>query len=146
MRLVIQRVKKASVTVNQETIGAIEQGMLILLGVGKADNESVVDQLVKKVVELRIFDDANGKMNLSALDVNAAFLVVSQFTLLGSCDKGRRPSFDDAADPVLAEKLYEYFVQALKKHPNTVATGRFRAMMEVSLVNDGPVTFVMDNA
>lgn len=145
MRLVIQRVKKASVTVSNETVGAIEKGILILLGVAKGDTEVHADHLVKKVIELRIFDDDQGKMNLSALDIDASFLVVSQFTLLGNCDKGRRPSFDDAADPTTAEKLYEYFVESLKKHPIHVATGRFRAMMEVALVNDGPVTFVIES-
>lgn len=145
MRLVIQRVKKASVTVGQETVGAIDQGMLILLGIAKGDTFANAGALVNKVVELRIFDDADGKMNLSAQDVNASFLVVSQFTLLGSCQKGRRPSFDGAADPLTGEQLYDYFINELKKHPFRVATGRFRAMMDVSLINDGPVTFIIDH-
>lgn len=145
MRLLIQRVKKASVRVDQETIGEIDQGLLIFLAVAKEDDVSDVDFLVKKVVELRIFEDDRGKMNLCALDVNASMLVVSQFTLLGDCHQGRRPSFDAAADPIKAQALYEYFILELKKHPLTVATGRFRAMMEVDLVNDGPVTFMMDS-
>ena len=145
MRLVLQRVKKASVAVGQEITGAIDRGLLIFLGVAKNDTIADADALVQKVVELRVFDDTQGKMNLSAADVKAAFLVVSQFTLLGNCHKGRRPSFDDAADPLTAEKLYDHFVQELKKHPFPVATGRFRAMMEVSLINDGPVTLMIDS-
>ncbi len=145
MRLVLQRVKKASVVVGQEITGAIDRGLLIFLGVAKDDTVLDADALVQKVVELRVFDDAQGKMNLSAADVKASFLVVSQFTLLGNCQKGRRPSFDDAADPLTAEKLYDHFVQGLKKHPFSVATGRFRAMMEVSLINDGPVTLMIDS-
>ncbi len=145
MRVVVQRVLQAKVDVDCQTVGQIGKGLLIFLGVAKADTEQDADYLVQKVTELRIFEDAEGKMNLSAAQVNAAFLVVSQFTLLGNCDKGRRPSFDAAADPAKGEALYNYFVDQLKKSNMDVATGRFRAMMEVSLVNDGPVTFVIDS-
>ena len=145
MRVVVQRVLQAKVDVDGQTVGQIGKGLLIFLGVAKADTEQDADYLVQKVTELRIFEDAEGKMNLSAAQVNAAFLVVSQFTLLGNCDKGRRPSFDAAADPAKGEALYNYFVDQLKKSNMDVATGRFRAMMEVSLVNDGPVTFVIDS-
>jgi D-tyrosyl-tRNA(Tyr) deacylase len=145
MRLVIQRVKKAAVTVAGEVVGQIGGGMLVFLGVAQADTLADADVLVQKIIELRIFDDHAGKMNLSAPQVGAGFLVVSQFTLLGNCSKGRRPSFDDAADPAKAQELYNHFVDQLKKQNGTVATGRFRAMMDVELVNDGPVTFVIDS-
>ena len=145
MRLVIQRVKEAKVTVAGEVVGQIGKGMLILLGVAKTDTIQSVDHLVQKVIELRIFEDANGKMNLAAIDVEAGFLVVSQFTLLGNCDKGRRPSFDDAALPAKAQELYDYFVGQLRQQQVQVATGRFRAMMDVYLINDGPVTFVIES-
>ena len=143
--MVIQRVKSAQVSVAGEVVGKIGQGMLIFLGVAKTDGQPDADFLVKKIVELRIFEDQEGKMNLAASEAGGAFLVVSQFTLLGNCDKGRRPSFDDAADPAKGEELYDYFVSRLKVHNVPVATGRFRAMMEVALVNDGPVTFIIDS-
>jgi D-tyrosyl-tRNA(Tyr) deacylase len=145
MRIVIQRVKEASVSVEKTVVGQIGRGMLILLGVGKADEASDVDRLVEKISELRMFEDPAGKMNLSAREINGGFLVVSQFTLYGNCDKGRRPSFDDAADPVKAEELYNQFVEKLRAKNFQVETGRFRAMMEVALVNEGPVTFVIDS-
>ncbi len=145
MRLVIQRVKNAQVTVEGVVVGKIQAGVLVFLGVAKGDTAQSADHLVKKLVELRVFEDSDGKMNLSAVEAGAQFLVVSQFTLLGHCDKGRRPSFDDAADPAKGEELYNHFVKELKKYNMTVETGRFRAMMEVSLVNDGPVTFVLDS-
>jgi D-aminoacyl-tRNA deacylase len=145
MRLVIQRVKSAQVTVAGEVVGQIGAGLLVFLGVAKGDSQEDADYLVKKIVELRLFEDPNGKMNLAAAQVNAAFLIVSQFTLLGNCDKGRRPSFDEAADPANGEELYNYFVAHLKKSNLDVATGRFRAMMDVSLINDGPVTFILDS-
>lgn len=145
MRIVLQRVSEASVSVERKTVGRIAAGMLVLLGVGKSDEEADADRLVEKISELRIFEDSQGKMNLSALDVKAEFLIVSQFTLYGDCRKGRRPSFDAAADPVKGEALYEFFVDKLRKKNFKVETGRFRAMMDVSLVNDGPVTFVIDS-
>ena len=118
--------------------------MLVLLGVSKKDTAQDADYLVDKISQLRMFEDGQGKMNLSANDVKGEFLVVSQFTLCGNCDKGRRPSFDDAAPAEKAEELYEYFVEQLRKKDFKVETGVFAAMMEVSLVNDGPVTFIIE--
>lgn len=146
MRLVLQRVKQASVSVAGEVIGQIGSGLLVFVGVAAEDTPADADLLVKKIVELRIFEDDAGKMNLAAPDVGAAFLVVSQFTLLGDCRKGRRPSFDAAADPAKGEKLYNYFVERLKARQVPVQTGRFRAMMDVALINDGPVTFILDSS
>ncbi len=145
MRLIIQRVKRADVTVEGQVIGSIGAGLLVFLGVAKNDLPAAADFLVRKIVELRIFEDAEGKMNVSSQEAGAEFLVVSQFTLYGKCDKGRRPSFDEAADPVKGEELYDYFVAQLKAQGVKVETGRFRAMMDVSLVNDGPVTFILDS-
>jgi D-tyrosyl-tRNA(Tyr) deacylase len=145
MRLVIQRVKEAKVEVGSAIVGQIGRGMLIFLGVGRDDTHQDADDLVNKILQLRIFEDENGKMNLSALAAQAQFLVVSQFTLYGDCDKGRRPSFDQAAEPQKGEELYEYFLRQLRAHHAKVATGRFRAMMDVSLINDGPVTFVLES-
>jgi D-tyrosyl-tRNA(Tyr) deacylase len=145
MRVVIQRVKEAQVKVEGKSVGQIAQGLLVFLGVARGDNTLAADHLVKKITELRIFEDAQGKMNVSAMEAKAEFLVVSQFTLYGNCDKGRRPSFDEAADPKLGEELYEYFVAQLKATGVKVETGKFRAMMDVSLINDGPVTFIIDS-
>jgi D-tyrosyl-tRNA(Tyr) deacylase len=133
------------VKVDGQSVGRIAQGMLVFLGVARDDTKPSADHLVKKITELRIFEDLQGKMNVPALQAGAEFLVVSQFTLYGNCDRGRRPSFDEAADPVLGEELYNYFVTKLKETKSKVETGQFRAMMEVSLVNDGPVTFVIDS-
>ena len=145
MKLVIQRVKEASVTVDSRETGRIGKGALIFLGVGKEDTDEDMDYLIRKVSQLRMFEDDQGKMNLSAVEVKAEFLVVSQFTLIGDCSKGRRPSFDKAAGPDLAEKLYERFVAKLRDHDFKVETGEFQAMMDVALVNDGPVTFVLES-
>jgi len=145
MRVVIQRVKEAEVKVAGEIKGCIAEGLLIFLGVAKDDNSASADYLLKKITELRIFEDAQGKMNVSPQDAGAQYLVVSQFTLYGNCDKGRRPSFDEAADPVKGEELYNYFVTQLKLTKFVVETGQFRADMEVSLINDGPVTFIIDS-
>lgn len=145
MKVVIQRVKKAQVEVQNELVGQIAKGLLILLGVEQDDDTSDIDFLVTKIINLRIFDDPDGKMNLSSKELQTQFLVVSQFTLLGDCRRGRRPSFDRAADPQKGEKLYTEFVQKLKNEGFHVETGRFRAMMDVSLTNDGPVTFVIDS-
>jgi len=145
MRAVIQRVKEANVKVDGKVVGAIGSGMLILLGVAKDDTAKDLEFLVGKVAQLRIFEDPQGKMNLSAAETPAEFLVVSQFTLLGDCNKGRRPSFDKAAEPKMAEDFYNKFVEKLRAQNFKVATGVFRAMMDVSLVNDGPVTFVVDS-
>ncbi len=144
MRCVLQRVKQAQVRAEGQVVGSIGGGLLVFLGIAREDTLVQADELAKKIIELRIFEDKAGKMNLSALQVGSEILVVSQFTLYGNCDKGRRPSFDQAAEPQQAQSLYEYFVQALKKKNVKVATGRFRAMMEVELVNDGPVTFILD--
>ena len=146
MRTVIQRVKAASVAVDSEIVGKIGSGMLIFLAVAKDDADEQLDWMVNKVSELRIFEDNDGKMNLSANEANAEFLVVSHFTLMGDCVKGRRPSFDKAADPKKAEDFYERFVEKLRQKNFKVETGKFRADMQVSLVNDGPVTFVIDSS
>lgn len=145
MRAVIQRVRRAKVTVESEITGEIGPGWLVLLGVAPNDSKKDVDWLAEKIANLRAFPDAEGKMNLSVQDVNGSMLVVSQFTLYGDCSKGRRPSFIGAAPPALAEPLYESFVIALKALGVPVATGRFAADMQVELVNDGPVTFVLDS-
>ena len=144
MRAVLQRVRRAKVTVGGEVTGEVAAGWLVLLGVGPADTPKAVNWLADKVANLRAFDDADGKMNLSVQDVGGGVLVVSQFTLYGDCAKGRRPSFTGAAPPAVAEPLYEAFVAALKMLGVPVATGRFGADMQVELVNDGPVTFVLD--
>ena len=144
MRAVLQRVRRAKVTVADAVTGEIAHGWLVLLGVGPEDSQKAVDWLADKVANLRAFEDADGKMNLSVQDVNGSVLVVSQFTLYGDCLKGRRPSFIGAAPPAIAEPLYEAFVTALKLLGLPVATGTFGADMQVELVNDGPVTFVLD--
>ena len=145
MRVVIQRVKEAQVKVDGQLKGQIAQGMLIFLGVAHNDSKACADYLVKKITELRIFEDEQGKMNLSARQVGGQFLVVPQFTLYCNCDKGRRPSFDEAALPAKGEELYNYFVTQLKATKANVETGQFRAMMDVSLINDGPVTLIVDS-
>jgi len=144
MRAVLQRVRRAKVTVGEDVTGEIGVGWLVLLGVAPDDTRKEADWLADKVANLRAFADAAGKMNLSMQDVGGAVLVVSQFTLYGDCRKGRRPSFIGAAPPQLAEPLYEAFVISLKALGVRVATGRFAADMQVELVNDGPVTFVLE--
>ena len=144
MRAVLQRVRRAKVTIGDEIAGEIAAGWLVLLGVAPADTQKEVDWLAEKVANLRAFADAEGKMNLSVQDVRGSVLVVSQFTLYGDCMKGRRPGFTGAAPPAVAVPLYEAFVTALKLLGVPVATGRFAADMQVELVNDGPVTFVID--
>jgi D-tyrosyl-tRNA(Tyr) deacylase len=144
MRAVLQRVRRASVVVDDEIVGAIDNGLLVLLGVAPTDSAEQVRFLADKVVNLRIFNDSEGKMNLSLLDVGGACLIVSQFTLYGDTRKGRRPSFIGAAGPDIAIPLYESFVDAVRSHGVRVATGRFGAMMQVELVNDGPVTLILD--
>lgn len=144
MRLVLQRVSRAAVRVAGEEVGAIGRGILVLAGIQRGDGPDQVAAAVRKLAGLRVFEDAAGKMNLAAADVGGAFLVVSQFTLAGSLARGRRPSFDDAAPPEEAEPLVAALVAGLRAEGLPVATGRFRAMMEVELVNDGPVTFVLD--
>ncbi|MBS0211027.1 MAG: D-tyrosyl-tRNA(Tyr) deacylase [Planctomycetes bacterium] len=144
MRAVVQRVSEAAVTVDGQTVGAIGRGLLVLLGVATDDTEVDVAAMVDKLSGLRIFEDSAGKMNLALADVGGAMLVVSQFTLLGDCRGGRRPSYTAAAPPELAERLYEQVVTQLRSRAVEVATGKFRAMMQVSLVNDGPVTLLID--
>jgi len=144
MRAVIQRVAAADVRVDHEIVGRIGPGLLVLLGIARSDEEKDADYLADKAVHLRIFEDGDGKMNRSLLETGGEALVVSQFTLLGDCRKGRRPSFVEAASPERAEQLYEYFVDQLKMKGITVATGRFQAMMAVSLINDGPVTLILE--
>ena len=146
MRAVLQRVSRAKVTVDGEITGEIGRGILVLLGVGSGDSEAEVQYLVEKTVNLRIFSDEEGKMNLSVQDVGGGLLVVSQFTLYGDTRKGRRPSYIYAAAPDEANRLYEVFVAEARKHLNQVETGRFQAMMDVELVNDGPVTIILDTA
>ena len=153
MKLVIQRVNEASVKVAQEIVGQIQKGLLIYLGVDKEDSSEDVAFCVQKVLNLRIFEDAQGKMNLSILDLgienNAknelALLVVYQFTLLGDCTKGRRPSFDQAAAPEKGEEYYEMFIAQLRDQGVNVQTGKFRAMMDIYSINDGPVTFILES-
>ena len=144
MRAVVQRVSKASVTVDGQVVGAIGQGLLVLLGVGHGDSEQIVEKLWSKLVRLRIFEDEAGKTNLSLSDVNGQLLVVSQFTLYASCKKGNRPSFTDAGAPDEANRLYEWFVERARADVPVVQTGRFGAYMDVALVNDGPFTIVLD--
>jgi D-tyrosyl-tRNA(Tyr) deacylase len=144
MKAVIQRVTSASVVVGGETVGAIGKGVLIFLGVEKKDDESKADWLAGKICCLRIFYDDDGKMNLSVKDIGGSLLVVSQFTLAGNCNKGKRPSFDTAAPAGEGKRLYDYFVEAAKKLDIQVAAGIFQADMQVSLVNDGPVTFILE--
>lgn len=147
MKAVIQRVTHASVKVNGETVGSCGQGFLILLGVMAGDDEKEADKLVNKTVNLRIFEDQNGKMNLSSLDVGGEMLVVSQFTLCADCTHGRRPSFTPSAPPDEANRLYEYFVRRLKENGiSHVETGVFGADMKVELLNDGPVTIILDSS
>ena len=145
MRAVIQRVKESSVKADGLIIGQIGRGLLVLLGVAQGDRPPDADYLVNKTANLRIFEDENGKMNRSLLDTDGQMLVVSQFTLLGDCRKGRRPSFVAAAEPAKATALYEHFIEQVRNLGISVETGRFRAMMEVALVNDGPVTLILES-
>lgn len=146
MRAVVQRVKESRVEVNSRIVGEIGPGLLILLGVGEADTEKDCDYLANKIANLRIFPDENDLMNLSLLETCRSVLVVSQFTLWGDCRKGRRPSFIQAARPEKANFLYEYFITVLRGKGLYVATGRFQEMMDVYLINDGPVTLMLDSA
>jgi D-tyrosyl-tRNA(Tyr) deacylase len=145
MRALVQRVSQAKVTVAGEVTGQIDRGLLVLLGVGHNDTEQQASWMAEKTVGLRIFDDADGKMNLSLSDVGGSMLVVSQFTLFGDCRKGKRPSFINAAPPALAIELYESFVGAVREKGVEVGTGRFREHMDVALVNDGPVTLWIES-
>ena len=145
MRAVVQRVSRAQVTVGGEITGRIERGLLVLLGVSRDDTDSDADYLADKIVGLRIFEDKDGKMNLAAEEVGGGVLVVSQFTLYGDVRRGKRPSFDAAAAPEQARRLYEYFVARIRAAGLSCQTGRFQEMMQVELVNDGPVTILLDS-
>ena len=144
MRAVVQRVSQASVCVDKQICGAIGPGLLVLLGVGKNDSEQDAALLADKIANLRIFDDEHGLMNLSLLEVQGEMLVVSQFTLFGDCRKGRRPSYSTAAPPTEAARLYEQFIREIRAKRIPVATGKFQTMMDVALVNNGPVTLLLD--
>jgi D-aminoacyl-tRNA deacylase len=145
MRAVVQRVSRAQVTINGWIAGEIGLGLLVLLGVGRDDSESDVNYMAEKIAGLRIFEDADGKMNRSVLDVSGSVLAVSQFTLYGDVRRGKRPSFDDAAPPEPARRLYELFVERIRATGLRCETGRFQEMMQVELVNEGPVTILLDS-
>jgi len=145
MRFVIQRVTRASVTVDGETLGKIDKGYMVLIGVSKSDDEKIADKMVDKMIKLRIFEDENGKTNLSLADVGGGLLLISQFTLYANCKKGNRPSFIEAGDPDRASGLYEYIIEKCRERVDTVERGQFGADMKVELVNDGPFTIVLDS-
>ena len=145
MKLVLQRVTEARVLVSDSTVGEIRNGLVVFLGVGKSDTPEDADYLLDKLLGLRIFSDREGKMNINIQESGGELLIVSQFTLYADCRKGRRPSFDPAAPPHQAHELYRYFVEEARKSPVNVQTGHFQAMMKVHIVNDGPVTIVLDS-
>ena len=145
MRLVIQRVKESEVTVNGSTTGSIRSGLVVLIGISREDTRGEADYMLDKLLGLRIFSDDSGKMNRNIVESGGALLLVSQFTLYGDCRKGRRPSFDRAAPPEIAQPLYEYFVESARKGPVPVETGLFQATMELHIVNAGPVTILLDS-
>jgi D-aminoacyl-tRNA deacylase len=145
MRAVLQRVTRASVRVENEIVGEIGAGLLVLLGIARNDTERDISYLIDKILGLRVFDDENGQMNLSLVDAGGALLIVSQFTLYGDARRGKRPSYSDAAPPDIAEPLYREFVEQARRSVAKVASGSFRRMMEVELVNDGPVTILLDS-
>ncbi|HUU49330.1 MAG TPA: D-aminoacyl-tRNA deacylase [Nitrospinota bacterium] len=145
MRAVVQRVKEAGVSVKGTLLGRMGKGVVVLLGIGQDDKEEDADYLLSKIINLRIFEDAQGKMNLSLKDVNGEMMVISQFTLYGDCRKGRRPSFIMAAEPSLAKKLYDYFINQGEKAGIKTVAGKFQAMMDVNLINEGPVTLILDS-
>jgi D-tyrosyl-tRNA(Tyr) deacylase len=145
MRAVIQRVDRACVKINYQELSSINEGLLVLIGVEKEDTEVDADYILGKTINLRIFEDEQDKMNRSLLDINGSMMVISQFTLLGDCIKGRRPSFVKAEEPARAKKLYEYFIKEAKEKVKSLATGKFQEMMEIELVNNGPVTILLDS-
>jgi D-tyrosyl-tRNA(Tyr) deacylase len=145
MRAVVQRVTRARVTVDEQVVGQVEQGLVVLLGIARDDSEADADYLASKIASLRIFDDEDGKMNRSVIDISGGVLVVSQFTLYGDVRRGLRPSWIEAAAPEAAKPLYEYFIAQISKFVGEVACGSFRSMMQVELVNDGPVTILLDS-
>jgi D-tyrosyl-tRNA(Tyr) deacylase len=146
MRAILQRVIEAAVKVENETVAKIGKGWLVLLGIGQEDGDSDLSYIVDKTINLRGFADAEGKMNLSLIEISGEILVVSQFTLYGDCRKGRRPSFTDAGSPVFSKEMYESFIDQLRTHGIRVSHGVFQADMKVSLVNDGPVSFILDSS
>lgn len=144
MKLVVQRVKKAQVDIDGKTVGKIDNGFMVLIGITHDDTKEIADYLIKKLINLRVFEDENGKMNLSLKDVDGSLLLISQFTLYANCSSGNRPSFTNAARPDFANQLYEYVIDECKKQIKNVQTGIFGKEMEVSLVNDGPVTIILE--
>ena len=144
MKFVIQKVSQDSVSVEGNCVGKIQKGFLVFVGIGKEDTKEIADQYIKKMVQLRIFQDENGKTNLSLTDVGGEVLIISQFTLYANCRKGNRPSFFDAGEPQMAEELYKYIIKKTKETISVVESGEFGAMMQVSLVNEGPFTIVFD--
>lgn len=145
MKFVIQRVKNASCTVENQVIGEIQQGFCVFIGVSNEDNTEIADKMIKKLIGMRIFEDENGKTNLSLADVDGSLLLISQFTLYADCKKGNRPSFINAGNPELANSLYEYIIEKCKEQVSNVQTGSFGADMKISLLNDGPFTIVLDS-
>ena len=145
MKFVIQRVTEASVNVENEVIGQIQKGFLVLIGVGQNDTKEIADRLVKKMIGLRIFEDKNGKTNLSLADVDGQLLLISQFTLYANCKKGNRPSFTESGAPAMAEELYEYIIEKCKAFVPVVERGSFGSDMKVQLLNDGPFTIILDS-
>ena len=144
MKLVIQRVTEANVKINEEEVSRIGKGYLVLIGINQADTKEIADYLIKKLINLRIFEDENEKLNLSIKDINGELLLVSQFTLYGDCSRGNRPSFTEAARPEYAEELYNYFVEKCKKEIKVVKEGKFGSYMKINLINDGPATIIME--
>ncbi len=145
MRFVIQRVKRASVSVEEKVVGKIDKGFMVLIGISQEDNKEIADKMIRKLINLRVFTDENDKMNLNINSVNGELLLVSQFTLYANCKEGNRPAFIEAAKPDLANELYEYIISECKNKVNIVQSGIFGAKMEVDLVNDGPVTIILDS-
>lgn len=146
MKFVIQKVSEASVRVEGECIGRINRGFLVFVGIGKEDTKEIADQYIKKMINLRIFTDSEGKTNLSLADVGGEILLISQFTLYANCKKGNRPSFFNAGEPQMAQSLYEYIIEKTRENVPVVKTGRFGALMQVSLVNEGPFTIILDES
>ncbi len=144
MKALIQRVKRANVKINKDVFGKIEEGLVVFLGIAEKDSEKDADWLLNKIINLRIFPDESGKMDKNLRQIKGDFLVVSQFTLLGNCNKGRRPSFDKAANPDKAKSLYDYFIRKAREKRIDIVTGKFGEFMQVELVNNGPVTFIID--
>ncbi len=146
MRFVIQRVSHAQVTIDGQVRGSIQKGYMVLIGIGQEDTEAIADRMIAKMLDLRIFEDADGKSNLSLRDVDGALLLISQFTLYADCKKGKRPSFFKAGEPHMANDLYEYIIRKCKEEVRDVERGEFGAMMHVELLNEGPFTIILDSA